>query len=210
MITVPVFDDQTPILFEQVRLLMIHAFALHHILSMPPLIPTTYGEVFVESMHDILGGKPPSHLLPSKHPFRFLWQDTLSKITSNSAQSETLIDAYISVFVQDPNWKSSLSVVRIAERRKEMATLLCDNPPDIVVLDQPMDHGYGVHIQRPGMWSFICITEHWVQRWLRVVEFEPGERLALALETILRVTIAHELGHWMTSLVSQSHSYLVT
>jgi hypothetical protein len=33
--------------------------------------------------------------------------------------------------------------------------------------------------------------------------------LALALETILCVTIAHELGHWMTSLVSQSHSYLV-
>jgi hypothetical protein len=108
---------------------MIHAFALHHILSMPPLIPTAYGEVFVESMHDILGGKPSSHLLPSKHPFRFLWQDTLSKITSNSAQSKTLINAYISVFVQDPNWKSSLSVVRITEWQKEMATLLCDNPP---------------------------------------------------------------------------------
>jgi len=88
-----------------------------------------------------------------------------------------------------------------------MATLLCDPPPDIVVLDQPMD-GYGAHIRRPGMWSFFCMAKHWVQRWLRVVEFEPGERLALAIETILRVTIIHELGHWMTSLVSQSHSYL--
>jgi hypothetical protein len=176
---------------------------------MAPLIPTTCGEVFLESRDDILGGKPPSHLLPSKHPFRFLWQDTLSKLISNSAQSETMIDSYISIFVQDPNWKSSLSVVKIAEQRKEMTTLLRDHPPDIVVLDQPMDRDYGVHrdIRRPGMWSFICITEYWVQRWLRVVEFEPGERLALALETILRVTIAHGLGRWMTSLVSQSHSH---
>jgi len=167
---------------------------------MSPLIPTTYGEVFVESLDDILGGKQPSHLLPSKHPFRFLWQDTLSKLTSNSTQSEIIIDSYISVFVQDPHWKSTLSVLRIAERRKEMITLLQDHPPDVVVLEQPMDHGYGLHIRRPGMWSFICITEYWVQRWLRVVECEPGERLALALETILRATIGHELGHWMTTL----------
>jgi hypothetical protein len=76
--------------------------------------------------------------------------------------------------------------------------LLYKQPPDIVVVDQDASEGYAFHKQTLSMWRFICIIRHYVDKWMAT---EDDQAFKLALKTILKSVINHEIGHWLNTLL---------
>ena len=97
-----------------------------------------------------------------------------------------------------------LSHSNIAVHHERVINLFRDNPPDLFVLEQPIQ-AYGIHLRRQ---PYICIGKYWVDQWTLAMKFDPNRRLALALDTVIRATLVHELALWISTLVSKSCHYL--
>jgi hypothetical protein len=167
---------------------------------MTSLISTTTGEIYESTLDAFLGGVAPTLKLPADHPFRTLWLDFRTKLTT-PLMCDLLIDCYVAVFLQDDQWTKGLSHATIGVHRDHIIGLIRDNPPDLVVLDQPVNNGYGIHYRREGVWPYVCITKHWVDEWMLAMSYDPNKRIALSFETVLKATLAHEIPHWLLTLV---------
>lgn len=75
--------------------------------------------------------------------------------------------------------------------------LLCEQPPDIVVVDQDASEGYAFHERTLSMWKFICIMRHYVDKWMAA----DNQAIKLVLEALLKSAFEHEIGHWLNTLV---------
>lgn len=95
-----------------------------------------------------------------------------------------------------------LSHLELASRIEQVVNIIRDHPPDVLILDQPANAGYcGLHL--PDRWPYICVSKFWVDQWTLAMAFDPKRRLALALESVLRGTLVHEVAHWLFSLVKK-------
>lgn len=169
---------------------------------MTPVTSTTTGKIFQISRSDFIAGITPSNELSADHPFTAFWLDFRTKITTPRG-CEPLIDAYVSIFLRNENWHDGLSLSELASHGDRIINLIRNNPPDLLILDQPAQDGYGLHLQQQGHWPYICITKFWFDQWTLAMAFDPKRRLALALEAVLRATLAHEFSHWIFTLVSK-------
>jgi len=171
---------------------------------MTAVTSTTTGKIFQISHADFTSGVTPTDELPVNHPLSTLWPDFQTKICTPD-NCPRLLHAYISIFLRNDQWSNGLSFMERAERYDQITKIICDHPPNLLILDQPAQAGYGLHLREPGKWPYICITKFWVQEWVIAMAFDPRRRLALALEALLRATLVHELSHWIFTLVSLYH-----
>jgi hypothetical protein len=169
---------------------------------MTPVASTTTGKIFQISHSDFIAGVTPTNELSTDHPFCAFWLDFRTKITT-PRNCERLLDAYISVFLGNKNWADGLSLLELASHGDQIINIIRNNPPDLLILDQPVQAGYGLHLRQPGRWPYICVTKFWFDQWTLAMAFDPNRRLALALEAVLRATLAHEFSHWIFTLVSK-------
>jgi hypothetical protein len=174
---------------------------------MTTLVSRTTGEIYESSLNDFLGGIALTVKLRADHPFRDLWQDFRTKITT-PYMCKLLIDCFVAVMLQNDRWTEGLSHSQITGHHDQVISLLRDNPPDLVVLDQPTKAGYGMHQRREGIWPYICITKYWVDKWTHTMNFDPNIRLSLSYETVLKATIVHGLSHWFLTLVCAFYFFL--
>jgi hypothetical protein len=169
--------------------------------TMPPNSTTT-GKIFQMSRSDFVSGVAPTVELPADHPFCGLWQDFRTKITT-PYNCDHLIYTFVSVFLKNERWKDGLSHVELAVHVERIVDLIRNHPPDLLILDQPAEAGYGLHLGQQGTSQYICLTKHWFDEWTLAMAFGQDRRLALALEAVVKATLVHKLGHWIFALVSQ-------
>jgi hypothetical protein len=91
--------------------------------------------------------------------------------------------------------------VERASRCEQVVNIIRDHPPDVLILNQPAYVGYGSHL--PNRWPYISVSKFWVDQWTLAMAFDPKRRLALALESVLRSILVHEVAHWLFSLVNK-------
>jgi hypothetical protein len=175
-------------------------------LYMSALRSITTGKVFESSAADISLGIVPTVPLPQDHPFCVLLEEHMTAVTKPGTY-DALIDAYIAISKGDPHWrqKARVSIGDIVAERRNMRKLLRQNPPDVIIVDQDPSKGYGFHERTPSMWSFICITKHYVDRWMA----EEG-LIKLGLEAVFKAAREHENGHWLFTLVRHIRKPLVS
>ena len=153
-------------------------------------------------------GIVPTTPLPPSHPFLALWKENLTELTSSRAGPyDTVIDAFVSLAEGSPTWreKEGMTESKIAAKMSGMRDLLSQHPPNIVVVSGVAEV-YSFHPRRPYFWQFICISEEYVQLWVdadkRLDESARNKRSAkLALTALLKISIDHEIGHWIFTLV---------
>jgi hypothetical protein len=168
---------------------------------MASITSTSTGELFESTVADIELGTVPTTCLSPTHPIRIFWQDLLNNLITPGF-CDPVVDAYIAVFTGDSQWRIAASPTVIVERRCQIRNILRDNPPNVVVVDQPIGEGYGFHHRSPSMWPFICITKLYVDRWAAA-----QDDIKLALKVVLDATFKHELGHWYCTLVCSVRSH---
>jgi hypothetical protein len=168
---------------------------------MASITSTSTGELFESTVADIELGTVPTTCLSPTHPIRIFWQDLLNDLITPGF-CDPVVDAYIAVFTGDSQWRIAASPTVIVKRRCQIRNILRDNPPNVVVVDQPIGEGYGFHHRSPSMWPFICITKLYVDRWAAA-----QDDIKLALKVVLDATFKHELGHWYCTLVCSVRSH---
>lgn len=124
---------------------------------MVTLTPTTTGRVYKSTLRDFESGILPSLELSQDHPFQLLWQNHRIALTT-TGNCDTLIDAFIAIRRGDPLWRRRSSSDDIVTHRQSMRSLLLNNPPDIVLIEQTFTKGHGFHDREAGKWPFVCIT----------------------------------------------------
>jgi hypothetical protein len=160
-----------------------------------PIVSTSSGEVFESSVEAFFAGIKPTKVLAKDHLFRTLWLDLLNALTTPE-KCNNLVDAYVSLFLGDPQWRQSSSL--IDTHRAYIRNQLRHQPPNVVIVDLP--HAYGWHRRVPHLWSFICISQRWVDKWVLAMQ-SPETHLALSLEALLKASLVHEGGHLFNALV---------
>lgn len=168
---------------------------------MTPVTPTTTGNVFQISWSRFIAGLVPTNELSRDHPFIAFWVDFRTKILTRK-NCQPLLEAYVLVFLGNEKWMDGLSHLELASRIEQVVNIIRDHPPDVLILDQPANAGYcGLHL--PDHWPYICVSKFWVDQWTLAMAFDPKRRLTLALESVLRGTLVHEVAHWLFSLVKK-------
>ena len=95
-----------------------------------------------------------------------------------------------------------LSHLELASHIEQVVNIIRDHPLDVLILDQPANAGYDLHLL--DRWPYICVSKFWVDQWTLAMAFDPKRwRLALALESVLRGTLVHEVAQWLFSLVKK-------
>lgn len=156
---------------------------------------STTGKVFLQGDKQFNAGISPTTELSNNHPFISFWKDFREKIVSTN--NLTLLEAYTSVYAGNTSWKNGLSVAEYGKRIQQISDIINNHPPDIVIIDQK---GW-LHLRVPDQWRFISISKYWVDQWKLAMDFDSNRRLTLALETVLRATLVHEIAHWLFTLV---------
>jgi hypothetical protein len=164
---------------------------------MPALYSNTSGEVYESTIADINLSIAPTTLLPNDHPFRTFFREHLLAVTTPGGSYDALIDAYVAVSTGSPVWRRRASSDHIVAERQNIRRLLRERPPDVVVVDQDASEGYAFHERTPSMWRYICITRHYVDKWMAAND----QATKLALEALLKSAFDHEIGHWLNTLV---------
>jgi nitrous oxide reductase accessory protein NosL len=75
-----------------------------------PIVSTSSGEVFESSVEAFFAGIKPTKVLAKDHLFRTLWLDLLNALTTPE-KCNNLVDAYVSLFLGDPQWRQSSSLI---------------------------------------------------------------------------------------------------
>lgn len=158
-----------------------------------PVASTTTGKIFQISRSDFMAGVTPTNELSTDHPFSVFWLDFLTKITTPRA-CQRLIDGFTSVYLRDENWADGLSLSVLGSLGEQTINIIRNNPPDILILDQPAQAGYCLHLRQPERRP---VTKFWFGEWTLAMAFDPKRRLALALEAVLRATLVHGMSHWI-------------
>jgi hypothetical protein len=169
---------------------------------MPALTSTSNGELFECSAADIDSGNIPTTPLPSSHPFCVFWRALLTDLTTPGFY-DPFIDAYVSIYKGNSKWRHVASVKEIVTKRRQIRSILRDSPPNIIIVDQDVNKGYGFHQRSSSMWPFICITKYFADRWVTAKDDEDK----LALESVLEATVDHELGNWFFTLVRSIRAF---
>jgi hypothetical protein len=162
---------------------------------MPALDSNTTGQVFKSTATDVASGL--ITMVPlSNDPIPQLFPSTFDR--RHNTTCDAFIDACVAVLEGKPPWRQKASPDRIVTERQNIRRLLREKPPGVIILDQHAANGYGFHDRTPSLWPFICITKHYVDRWMAI---EVGGDLRRNLEAVLKGSIDHEIGHWLFTLV---------
>lgn len=167
------------------------------------LISTTTGNVYQQTKRDFDSGIPPSdsELLSETDLFTIFWKELRQKIfTAGNNDCRLLLDAYTSIYTGNTGWANGLTFVEHGACLQEVADIIQDHPPDVIIHD--VGDVYGYHRREPDRWKYICISKQWINEWRQAMGFKPDRRLALGLEAVIRATLVHELAHWLFTLVS--------
>lgn len=159
------------------------------------LNPTSTGLVFESSAADFSQGIVPTIPLAQDHPFCVLLNSHLKTIATSETY-DALVNSYVAIVKGDHLWRTNISLDNILAEQQTIRKLLRDNPPDVVIVEQDRSEGFGFHLRIGAFWPFICVTKHYVDKWI-TAEGVPK----LALEAVLKATMEHETAHWLFTLV---------
>ncbi|KAJ3507039.1 hypothetical protein NLJ89_g6528 [Agrocybe chaxingu] len=156
-----------------------------------PLTPSASGEVF-ESTYDanetqrVVSTIP----LPDLYPFRVLWREHLAALTAPEP-FDTVIDVFIALAEGSANWRAAADAGTTVRKRRETRSLICEHPPNVVVVDG-MGDAYAYHSRQLALWPLICISKTDTGLWMTADE---GSEKELALAAVLRISFDHEIAH---------------
>ena len=166
----------------------------------PALTSSTSGAILKSAYSAIVEETVPTTPLEPSHPFHKLWRDHLAELI-NPGLYNSVIDALVDLVREATTRKNPLAAtshtLQTESPRDAIRHLLATHPPDIVVING-LPGAYGLHVRREKMWPFICISNDYIALW----SAEQDTTVKLALLTVLKATIDHELGHWARTLVS--------
>lgn len=149
------------------------------------------------TLQEVNAGIVPTTLLPHDHPFHHFLLSHLQTLTS-TGKYDSVIDALIAVFIGEANWRSKSSPKRIITCRRDLRKLLIDKTPEFVIVEQDISNGYGFHKRTKLLKNFIFVTKEYVDM---LGSAENDSYKQLALEALLKVTVNHELAHWLFTCV---------
>jgi hypothetical protein len=103
----------------------------------------------------------------------------------------------------------SLSHFKLAVHCDHIIKVICNNPQDLLILDQLAQDRYCIHLRQPMTWPYVGIMKYWFDEWTHTMASSPNQRLVLTVEAVVRTTLVHKLAHWILALVSKFCWHLV-
>ncbi|CAA7261449.1 unnamed protein product [Cyclocybe aegerita] len=158
--------------------------------------PSTYDAIETQ-------GTVPTIPLPPSRPFHTLWRDHLSAFRAPGLY-DTVIDTFVALVQGLPTWRTTDDVETIVNKRREVRELLRQHPPNVVLVSG-MEGVYGYHPRRASLWPFICISDEYVDLWMKA-KLEASEADELPLTAVLRATFDHEIARWGVTLVGIAYA----
>jgi hypothetical protein len=146
-------------------------------------------QLYTCSLEELNSGIVPKTPLPHSHPFHGLLLNHLQSLTS-TGKYDSVIDAFISVYSGEAQWRSKSSPKNIVARRGAVRKLLIKQTPNFVTIEQDISEGNGFHNHTHGHGNFIYITK-------KYADMGNDSYLQLAPEALLKATVNHELSHWL-------------
>jgi len=123
---------------------------------MSPLKPTSSGRLYTIDHIPFTRNVVPTTPLDVSHPFCTLWQSFLASLTNTGCDS--FWNAMMRIYTGQPDFSH-------IEREKFKLTFL-KNPPNVVISDMQSRELYGYHKRLPHLWSFIHISQCYVDLWV--------------------------------------------
>jgi catabolite regulation protein CreA len=81
----------------------------------------------------------------------------------------------------------------IVAKHQNICRLFCEQPPDVVVVEQDSSEGYAFHERTSLMWKFICVMRHYVNKWMAA---ENEQTFKLVFEAIFKRAFEHTLAKY--------------
>jgi hypothetical protein len=153
--------------------------------------------LFTCTLQELDAGTVPTTLLPHSHPFYCLLLSHLQTLTS-TGKYDSVIDAFIAVYIGDAKWCSKSSPNKIVTHRGAIRKLLIEQTPNFAIVEQEISKGYGFHRHTKLYENFIFVTKEYIDM---LCGTKSNSYKQLALEALLKATVNHELAHWLFTQV---------